>query len=123
MAPCSDSSQDYDKKDGGYNQKELLEDLRTLHIAVLAQVDKELLKAVCPKGWMLDYTEHASCEKRRLEDAEADMKDEKQPKRKRDLEAAAERQKVRCRRLRSGPPGRECWRMLGFSSLPSKAVR
>ena len=33
-----------------------------------------------------------------------------------------ERQKVRCRRLRSGPEGRECWRALGFTGLPSAAL-
>ncbi len=96
-------------------------DLRALHAAVLAELDEELLKAVCPKGWMLDYTEHACCEKRRLDDAQARAKDGKGPKRKRDVEAAAERQKVRCRRLRSGPPTRECWRALGFAAVPSNA--
>ncbi len=72
---------------------------------------------------MLDYTEHACCEKRRLDDAQARAKDGKGPKRTRDAKAAAERQMVRCRRLRSGPPGRECWRALGFAALPSNAVQ
>ena len=104
-----------------YSQEELLADLRALHAVVVADLDERLVKAVCPRGWMLDHTEHACCEKRRLDDAEARAKDGTRPKRKREAEAAAERQKVRCRRLRSGHPGRECWRALGFLALPSNA--
>ena len=103
-----------------YPQTELLADLRLLHASVLAGLDKDLLKAVCPKGWMLDHTEHASCEKRRLDDAQVRAKEGKSPKRTRDAEAAAERQRIRCRRIRSGPPGQECWRALGFKIVPSR---
>ena len=73
-----------------YPQKELLSDLRLLHAAVIEDLDKELLKAVCPKGWMLDHTEHACCEKRRLDDAQVRAKEGKNPKRTRDAEAATE---------------------------------
>ena len=45
----------YDKVTN-YNKKELLEDLRTLHTKVLEKLDRELLEAVCPKGWMLEFT-------------------------------------------------------------------
>ena len=100
-----------------------MSDLRLLHAAVIEDLDKQLLKAVCPKGWMLDHTEHACCEKRRLDDAQVRAKEGKNPKRTRDAEAAAERQNIRCRRLRSGPPGQECWRVLGFLALPSNAIQ
>lgn len=99
--------QDY-VKDKSYPQKELLADLQTLHSKVVAKVDHDLLRAVCPKGWKMDHTEHGCCELRRFNDAAELVQISKKPKRTRDLEAAAERQKVRCKRLRSGCPGREC---------------
>ena len=106
-----------------YTQQVLLPDLRALHAAVSVDLDKRLVDAVCPRGWMLDHTEHACCEKRRLDDAKLLSIVGKGPKRKRVVgEAADKRQAIRCRRLRSGPPGGECWRILGFASVPSNAL-
>jgi hypothetical protein len=104
-----------------YNKDELLEDLRALHSTCIGMLDQDLLKAVCPKGWMLDFTEHSCCEKRRHDDAAVRVLDDRQPRRERDQATVARRQEVRCRRLRSGPLGRECWRVLGFPELPSLA--
>ena len=47
-----------------YHEDELLADLRALHAVLLAELDEEVVKAVCPKGWMLDHSEHACCERR-----------------------------------------------------------
>ena len=104
------------------NQKELLDDLVSVHKALVDTLDPELVSVVNPRGWRQDHTEHASCELRRFKDAEERLSKGKQPKRKRDLAHVAERQALRCQRLRSGPPGDECWRVLGFSSLPTMAL-
>ena len=99
-----------------------MEDLKCLHETIVAKLDEDLVKAVCPKGWMVDHTEHACCEHRRLSDAQALNEAGKGPRKVRDSSQAAERQRKRCERLRSGPTGRECWRALGFHALPSNAV-
>ena len=93
-----------------------------LHVSILAKLDQRLAKAVCPKGWMLDHTEHARCEHRRLSDAQELAEADKRPRKVRDSSQAAQRQRKRCERLRSGPTGRECWRALGFHALPSNAA-
>ena len=100
-----------------------MKDLYTVDLKVREKLDPELVKAVCPKGWMLDFTEHNCCEKRRLQDAAARVQDNRRPRRRRDLDGVEARQKVRCRRLHSGPPGRECWRVLGFSEVPSRVPK
>ena len=104
------------KKGVSYNQVELLEDLATLHEVLLKELDLNFIETICPKGWLIDFTEHACCERRRYEDAVAQVNAGKMPKRRRDKANALERQTVRCHRLRV------CWQVLGFKALPSRAV-
>ena len=98
-----------------YDQTELLEDLDKLHDALLPELDLDLIGTICPQGWKIDFTEHACCERRRYDDAVAKVAAGRRPKRTRDEAGAAERQAVRCRRLRV------CWQALGFKALPSRA--
>ena len=98
-----------------YDQTELQADLSKLHEALLQELDSDFVEMICPRGWRLDFTEHACCEFRRYQDAVVAVAAGRSPKRKRDEAAAAQRQGVRCRRLRM------CWRALGFKSLPSRA--
>ena len=93
-----------------YKQAELKEDLRKLHYALLHELDLSFVEMICPRGWMLDYTEHACCEKRRYDDAVARMAAGGKPKRTRNEDGVAQRQQVRNRRLRLG------WLALGFKS-------
>jgi hypothetical protein len=100
-----------------YNQSELLGDLKNLHNVLVKELDMGLVDMICPRGWAIDFTEHAACEKRRYDAAVANIKAGKRPSRTRDEAGAAERQRLRCRRLRA------CWRTLGFKALPSRAVK
>jgi hypothetical protein len=101
-----------------YDQVELLEDLSLLHELLLRELDMHLIALVCPKGWLLDFTEHGCCERRRYDDALRDAANGKQPRRKREQKKGTsvdERQIVRSRRLLG------CWQLLGFSNRPSRA--
>ncbi len=110
------AGKEYDKG-AAYKQKELLADLEALHAALEEELDMDLVGLICPRGWQLDHTEHAACEKRRYDDAVAAIGEGRRPRRVRDVAGAAARQAVRCRRLRA------CWRALGFKALPSAAAR
>ncbi len=103
-------------KGKSYKQTGLLEDLSKLHDVLLQELDLNFVEMICPRGWKIDLTEHACCERRRYDDAVAKVVAGKRPKRARDEAGVAERQAVRCRRLRV------CWRALGFKALPSRAV-
>ena len=63
---------------------------------------------ICRRGWKLDFTEHACCEKRRYDDAVVAMAAGRKPHRTRDEDGLAQRQEMRERRLRLG------WLALGF---------
>ena len=52
-----------------FKQTELLQDLTELHSLLLPQLRHDLVRLVVPRGWAVDHTEHASCEKRRYDDA------------------------------------------------------
>ena len=95
-------------KGSSYKQTELKEDLKKLHDALLHKLDLSFVETICPRGWKLDYTEHACCEKRRYDDAVARMAAGGKPKRTRNEDGIAQRQQVRNRRLRL------CWLALGF---------
>ena len=69
---------------------------------------------ICPRGWKLDFTEHACCEKRRYDDAVAAMAAGGKPNRTRNEDWVAQRQEVRDRRLRLA------WLALGFKSQIAK---
>ena len=75
----------------------------------------EFVELICPRGWLIDHTEHACCERRRYDDAVKAFEEGGRPKRTRDEAGAAKRQEVRCRRLRV------CWQALGFKALPNRA--
>ena len=99
-----------------YDQTALLQDLDKLHGALFKELDLNFVEMICPRGWIADLTEHACCERRRYDDAVAKVAAGKRPKRMRDEAGSAERQSVRCRRLRAS------WRALGFKALPSRAA-
>ena len=67
--------------------KQLVEMMKVLHEELVPRLDPDLVKAVCPKGWRLDYTEHAGCELRRFQEAKKAIGDGKQPRRGRDKES------------------------------------
>ena len=98
-----------------YKQAGLLEDLRVLHEDLEKELDMSFVRLICPKGWRMDHTEHACCERRRYDDAVAASGQGKRPHRERDEAGAPSRQAVRSRRLRV------CWKALGFKALPSRA--
>ena len=96
--------------------------MRGVHDSLVEKLDPQLVKAVCPKGWRLDYTEHAGCEMRRFQEATERVGAGKNPRRNRDsnsrkkpLPTREERQKTRCRRLSKGS------KLLGFKKMPSLA--
>ena len=103
-------------KNVAYNQKELCDDLRNLHDALLREIDLGFLQStICPRGWHLDYTEHVACERRRFDDAISRMEKNCRPRRLRDAHGAPQRASTRLRRIQN------CWQALGFSRIPSLA--
>ena len=103
------------------SQEELQRDLVVFHNGLEGLLDMELVRLVCPRGWTIDMTEHAGCEKRRYDDALQEAARGKKPHRTRNKTSTTtttveERQKTRCRRLM------QCFEMLGFVALPSCAV-
>lgn len=70
---------------------------------------------ICPRGWQIDHTEHACCERRRYDDAMEAVLRGKRPRRMRDQNNVDFRQAIRCTRLQA------VWRALGFSTMPSAA--
>ena len=99
-----------------YDQTALLQDLGQLHHALLQALELNFVEMICPRGWSIDLTEHACCERRRYDDAVAKVAAGNRPKRMRDEAGSADRQSVRCRRLRA------CWQALCFKALPSRAT-
>ena len=97
-----------------YKQTELKEDLKKLHDALLQELDLNFIEMICPRGWKLDFTEHACCEKRRYDDAVAAMAAGRKPQRTRNEDGVAQRQELRERRLRLG------WLALGFKDQFAK---
>jgi hypothetical protein len=97
-----------------YKQTELKEDLKKLHDALLQELDLNFIEMICPRGWKLDFTEHACCEKRRYDDAVAAMAAGRKPQRTRNEDGVAQRQELRERRLRLG------WLALGFKDQIAK---
>ena len=110
---CDFAGKEY-LKGSNYKQAELNEDLKKLHDALLQELDLSFVEMICPRGWMLDYTEHACCEKRRYDDAVASMAAGGKPKRTRNEDGVAQRQEVRERRLRLA------WLALGFKGQIAK---
>ena len=106
------------RKNVSYKQRELLGDLHALHCALLDEMDLEFLeKSICPRGWFLDSTVHASCERRRFDDAVLRLEKKRgRPKRLRDEEEVEGRAAKRLQRIRL------LWGTLGFDSVPSKAI-
>ena len=96
--------------------------MRGVRESLFEKLDPQLVKAVCPKGWRLDYTEHAGCEMRRFQEATERVGAGKNPRRNRDsnsrkkpLPTREERQKTRCRRIS------KVSKLLGFKKMPSLA--
>lgn len=52
-----------------YKQSDLLQKLHVVHKSVLEKLDMSLVAHVCPRGWDIDLTEHAACEKRKFDEA------------------------------------------------------
>ena len=105
-----------------HDDEEIVEIMRGVHESLVEKLDPQLVKAVCPKGWRLDYTEHAGCEMRRFQEATERVGAGNNPRRNRDsnsrkkpLPTREERQKTRCRRIS------KVSKLLGFKKMPSLA--
>ena len=111
-----------------HDDEEFVEIMRGVHESLVEKLDPQLVKAACPKGWRLDYTEHAGCEMRRFQEATERVRAGKNPRRNRDsnsrkkpLPTREERQKTRCRRISKVSKLGSVSKLLGFKKMPSLA--